>query len=656
MIFGHPRVLWLALILVPLAGWFLWWTWRKRQEVIRQFVRNRYLTEISVGATAGMQKLRRVLLLAALAFLLLALARPQWGFSWEQASQRSRDIIIAIDTSRSMFAADTAPNRLTRAKLAALDLQKLAKYDRLGLIAFAGTAFLQCPLTLDDEAFRQSVQILDPSIIPQGGTAIGEAIEAARKAFEEDEVENHKILVLMTDGEDHEEKALEVAQSAAGEGMRIFTIGVGSPAGELLQVRDESGKLVYVKDEAGNVVKSRLNEGLLQQLATAGNGFYLPLQGGNPMEVLYQKGLAPLPTSDRSTKLMRKAREQYFWPLSIGILLLMIEALLPDRKRASRSTLAGASGAAAAVSILAVLLSISPASGSPSSAQKKYQAKEYKGSLEDYEELIKRHPTDPRLRYNAGAAAYQAKKFDQALEQFQSAAAAPDLTLQQLAYYNLGNTQYRLGEANSDPKERMTSWQQALQHYDAAIKLNTNDMDAQFNRELVQKKLEELKQQQPEQQDQNSQDPSDDQKDNEEKKDQKNQSKDQKNQQEQKDQSSQDQKDSEKKEQDSSTQQAQNQQQQEQKQEKQEQQQAKSGQQKEQEEREKQEGSQAGGSGGEEKPDAAAEQAQYAQLGQMSPAQARQLLDAQKGEEKALIFVPNQTKKRSPNDRTFKDW
>lgn len=653
MIFGHPRVLWLALALLPLTAWFLWWTWRKRQEVIRQFVQNRYLTEISVGATAGIQKLRRVLLLVAVAFLLLALAKPQWGFAWEQASQRSRDIIIAIDTSRSMLAADTAPNRLTRAKLAALDLQKLAKYDRLGLIAFAGTAFLQCPLTLDDEAFRQSVQILDPSVIPQGGTAIGEAIEAARKAFEEDEVENHKILVLMTDGEDHEEKALEVAKAAAQDGMRIFTIGVGSPAGELLQVRDESGKMVYVKDESGNVVKSRLNEGLLQQLATAGSGFYLPLQGGNPMEVLYQKGLAPLPTSDRSTKLMRKAKEQYFWPLSIGILLLMIEILLPDRKRTARTAAAnGATALPAAAAILIMLLSVAAAQASPASAQKKYQAKEFKGSLADYEELIKKTPTDARLRYNAGAAAYQAKKYEQALEQFQGAAAAPDLNLQQLAYYNLANTEYRIGEANSDPKERMASWQQAVQHYDAAIKLNTNDMDAHFNRELVQKKLEELKQQQQAQsKDKNSQDQSDDKQEQKDKQDQK---------KDQEKKTPEEQKDSEKKDQNSQQQQAQNQQQQQQQQSQEqkdkEQQQASAGKDEKKEEGEKKEGSQGGQQGEEEKPDEAAQQAQYAKLGQMSPAQARQLLDAQKGEEKALIFVPNQPKKRSPNDRSFKDW
>src|SRR5205085_6770051 len=129
----------------------------------------------------------------AIFFLMLALARPQWGFVWEEANQRGRDILVAIDTSRSMLAEDMAPNRLTRAKLAALDLLRLAKNDRLGLIAFAGSAFLQCPLTLDDEAFRQNVESLDTTIIPQGGTALTEAIETAVSAFATEEGNNHKV-------------------------------------------------------------------------------------------------------------------------------------------------------------------------------------------------------------------------------------------------------------------------------------------------------------------------------------------------------------------------------------------------------------------------------------------------------------------------------
>ena len=245
------------------------------------------------------------------------------------------DIVVAIDTSRSMLATDIPPNRLERAKLAALDLMKLAKNDRLGLVAFAGSSFLQCPLTLDEEAFRQGVAALDVNIIPQGGTAIAETIQTALAAFKDGD--NHKILVLFTDGEDHEAGVLEAAQAASAKGLRIFTIGVGSAAGELIRVRDEKGKLDFLKDESGNVVKSKLNETLLQQVAGAAGGFYLPLRGANTVDLLYERGLAPLPKSEFNQKLMQRHHERFYWPLGIAVVLLVVEMFLPERQKVRRT-------------------------------------------------------------------------------------------------------------------------------------------------------------------------------------------------------------------------------------------------------------------------------------------------------------------------------
>ena len=238
---------------------------------------------------ATRQKIRVGCLVLAVACLVLALARPQWGFDWEEVKQRGLDIVVAIDTSKSMLAEDIAPNRLARAKLAALDLMQRAKSDRLGLVAFAGTAFLQCPLTIDDAAFRQSVEALDVNTIPQGGTAIAEAIETALTAYKEGD--NYKVLVLFTDGEDHDSGALEAAEKAAKEGLRIFTIGIGTAEGELLRIKDAQGGSDYVRDEQGNVVKSHLNERLLQQIAGATEGgFYLPLRGAKVIDTLYDAG------------------------------------------------------------------------------------------------------------------------------------------------------------------------------------------------------------------------------------------------------------------------------------------------------------------------------------------------------------------------------
>ena len=335
MRFEHPHLLWLLLVAVPGATAFLWWAWRTKRRLIAQFVQSRLLANLTVGVSTTRQKVRMGLLVAAVALLLVVLARPQWGFDWEEAKQRGLDVVVAIDTSKSMLAEDVAPNRLTRAKLAALDLKKLAKTDRVGLVAFAGTAFLQCPLSFDDEAFRQSVNALDVNIIPQGGTALAEAIQTAQAAFKE-KSENYKVLVLFTDGEDHDGHAVEAAKEAAKEGMRIFTIGVGTANGELLRMTDARGRSDFLKDDQGNAVKSHLNEGLMRDIAQAASGFYMLLSGANAMDVLYERGLAPLPKTALSGQRVKRYHERYQWFLGLTLGLLVGEMFLPERKPARR--------------------------------------------------------------------------------------------------------------------------------------------------------------------------------------------------------------------------------------------------------------------------------------------------------------------------------
>lgn len=658
MKFVHPRMFYTMLALLPLLAWFLWWTWRKREAAVRQFVQNRTLLEWSIGGTQGWQKARRVLLLLSVALLLLTMAQPQWGFTWEEATQRGRDIIVAIDTSKSMLAQDVQPNRLERAKLAALDLLKLARYDRLGVVAFAGTAFLQCPLTLDEEAYRQSVQILEPGIIPQGGTALSEAIETAANAFSEEESENHKVLILFTDGEDHEEHVLDVVKKVAANGMKIFTVGVGTASGELLKVRDENGSSVFLKDQSGNVVKSRLNEPLLQQIAMAANGFYIPLRGANAMEILYEKGLAPLPTTEKSSKLMKRLKEQYYWPLAFAIVLLVGELFTPERRKKAQPPVGGLPKSA--VALLAVLLTTPALHASPAKALKQYQSGKYKSAYEEYKRLAEKNPTDARFAFNAGTAAYQSKNFDGAIKSFQSAVASPDPQLQQQSFYNLANSEYRLGEAAPKPEEKMGLWQEAVQHYESALKLNPKDKDAAYNKELVEKKLEELKKQQQQQQqqqknnkDEKNKDDQQKQQNNQDQQDQK-QNQDQKQQQQQQKQENSEKQDQQKNQ--SEQQQEQQKKEQEEEQKKQDQQQSKADEQKKNGEDKKQQSKPQQGEGKESDQNPEEAQAgEYAKLGKMTPTQAKQLLDAQKDDEKAMIFVPQQ-KKQNQQDRMFKDW
>jgi Ca-activated chloride channel family protein len=573
---------------------------------------------------------------------MLALARPQWGVVWEEANQQGRDILVAIDTSRSMLATDMAPDRLTRAKLAALDLMRLAKNDRLGLIAFAGASFLQCPLTLDDEAFRQSVEALDTSIIPQGGTAITAAIETAVTTFATEEGDNHKVLIIFTDGEDHETGVLLAAEDADTRRLKIFTVGVGTPAGEIVRITDERGNATYLKDDKGNVVKSRLNEDLLRQIATAAKGFYIPLREGNAMQVLYREGLEPLPTSNLSSTLVRQLNEQFHWPLGIAIALLLAEALLPAaaKKRASAPIVTNKPTAPATITALCLLLFTVSAEASPARAFRDYKNGNFKDARNEYERLLEKKPDDPKLNYNAGAAAYRAGEYDAAAKGFSNATKAQELDLQALAYYNLGNANYRLGSAQPTPDKKMALWHEAVQNYESAVKLNPQDADAQFNRELVKKQLEELKKQQ-QQKEQQKNDNKDEKKDDKQEQQQQQDNKDRK-QEDQKQKDSEDSKSGDEKKDD---QQQQDQQQ--------------SGQQRQQQDKpepkNKDGQEQANDAQKSEQQREAEQEARAAQLAQMTPKQAQQMLDAQKSEEKALIYRQYDETKKTRN-RIIKDW
>ena len=410
--------------------------------------------------------------------------------------QKGLDIVIAIDTSKSMLAQDIAPNRLQRAKLAALDLLKQAKSDRLGLVAFAGTAFLQCPLTIDDVVFRQSLDSLNVNTLPQGGTALAEAIETATTAFKEGD--SFKVVVLFSDGEDHEPGAVEAAEKAKKSGVILFTIGIGSEKGEVLRIPGANGQMDYVRDEDGNAVMSKLNEPLLQQLAgPAPQGFYLPLRGATTIETLYQRGLAPLPKSESQEKWLKQSRDRYHWPLAVAIALLIGEMFFPERKRENRAPrVAAASGAAVApLLILLALLIPSGALASTSTALNDYKAGKFKEAQKEYERLAAIDKTgDARLEFNAGAAAYQGTNYEAALKLFGSALAARDVNLQAAAYFNIGNTHYRMGANAKDLDALETEWREAIKNFENALAINKTDPDALHNLAFVKRQVEAIEQ------------------------------------------------------------------------------------------------------------------------------------------------------------------
>jgi Ca-activated chloride channel family protein len=494
MNWGNGNALWLLLVLPPALAALFWFATRQKQKLLAQFVSARLLPALTTGISPARRKMRSAFVILAVAFLLIAIARPQRGYDLEEVEQRGLDIVVAVDTSKSMLTADIAPNRLERAKLAALELLQDAKTDRLGLVAFAGEAFLECPLTIDDTAFQQNVQALDVNSIPEGGTAIASAIDTALDTFKEND--HYKALVLMTDGEDNVDEAgvIASAKNAAKAGLKIFTIGIGTAEGDLIRVTDANGNSDYVRDEQGNVVKSHLNEQLLQQIAAATGGFYLPLRGADTMNTLYERGLAPLPKSEAREQLVRRYHEQFQWPLGAAILLLLAEMFLPERKK---SKVQSPKSKVEAMAIIVVVLSMLPvaADASPADAWRDYKSGNFTNSLAEYERLAEIQTNDLRLLYNAGAAAYRATNYDEALRNFQLVALSPDLKLQQQAFYNLGNTLYRMGELKFTPSAEgldamAESWTNAAQSYSHALQLNTNDMDAAYNLTFVENQME----------------------------------------------------------------------------------------------------------------------------------------------------------------------
>jgi Ca-activated chloride channel family protein len=326
----HPAVL-AALVLVPaLLALFVWADGRRRRDLDR-FVASGLWSAVVPDVDPRRRRLRAGLVTAAVAAIVLALAGPLWGFRWERVRREGIDVVIAIDTSRSMLASDVKPNRLARAKLAVRDMVETLGGDRVALVAFAGSAFVQCPLTLDYGVFLQSLDAIDVGIIPRGGTALAAAIDAGLEAFEGRE-SKHQALVLITDGESHEGDVAAAAKRAAERGVKIFTVGIGTAEGELIP--GEGG--AFLKDRRGQVVKTRLDEQTLRDVATTTGGVYLRAQGPElDLGDLYRDHISQLEKRELGSTLERRWEQRFQWPLALALLLLALEVLVGDA-RASR--------------------------------------------------------------------------------------------------------------------------------------------------------------------------------------------------------------------------------------------------------------------------------------------------------------------------------
>ena len=274
---------------------------------------------------------------AAIVFGLLALTRPQWGYQWKETKRRGVDILIALDVSHSMLASDVKPSRLERAKLALRDFATQLKGDRIGLIAFAGSAFLQCPLTTDTNGFLLSLEGVDPSTIPRGGTSISGAIREAIRTYAGTSRKD-KTLILITDGEDHEGDPLDAAEEAKKQGIVIHAIGIGTREGELISFPEQDGQKEFLKDTQGNVVKSSLNEKVLQDIALATGGLYVRATTAEfGLELLYRQQLSALEKTEVAGKMIRDYHERFQIFLALALLSLLAEIFVSARRRDARA-------------------------------------------------------------------------------------------------------------------------------------------------------------------------------------------------------------------------------------------------------------------------------------------------------------------------------
>jgi Ca-activated chloride channel homolog len=512
--FGHP--LWLAAGIV--ACLCLLWLWRRydtrQHAALARFVSPHLRTELTQSVSVGRRRLQRGFTLAALALLFVALSGPLVGYRWELISRRGIEIIFAVDTSRSMSTPDVKPDRLTRAKLAIDDFTNELDGDAIGLVAFAGDAFLVCPMTLDYGAFHESLNAIDINTIPRGGTNIASAIRGAQAVLRR-RPGSDKILILVTDGEDLEGDALTAAQAAARQdSLKIYTIGVGTAQGDLIPLSADNPNAGFVKDDSGDFVKSRLDEPALKAIAAATGGQYAPLgPQGQGFEALYQSSLAPLLKHDLASRQQRVYIERYQWPLSGALALLLLSLLIGSRRRIRARSRESAperrkwAGPAAASVLLPLTFSpwSGPARASPASAEQAYDKGDFAAATREYAAAAQRDPKTPVLQFNAGAAAYRAGQFPQAAQAFQasisrSVSGDPKrLAEQEDAYYNLGNTLYRTGQGTvqSSQQQTLQSWEQAVKAYDTALELRADDADAKYNRDLVKRKIDELKKNPP---------------------------------------------------------------------------------------------------------------------------------------------------------------
>ena len=526
-----------AIPLLVAALWFLL-SWKKRTvarvgdpSLVRQLISSFSSTRFLIKAVV-----------ALLAFLIIVIGAGnlQKPGKMENVKRKGVDVMVVLDVSKSMLARDIKPSRLDKAKqLLMLLLDKLDN-DRIGLVLFAGRAYLQMPLTSDHGSARMYIQNASPDAVPTQGTVIAEALRMANTAFNSKE-RKFKSILLISDGEDHDPDALKTAKDLAKAGVMINTIGIGSPEGSPI-VDPATGELK--KDEQGNTVISKLNEAELQQLSTATNGQYLRLENLDDALITMAQQIDSAEKKSMSDAEFVDYISYFQWFLGLGLVFLVFEFFFSERRPAARekrdrnvaakvapATPRAANSVAPAATLLALAILVSTFRANAQnpntqirSGNRAYKKGQYDQSVQKYQQAVQQTPNNPTANYNLGNAQFKNNKFDEAAHAYDATVQnSQDTAMKEKGYYNKGVAMIRQKKL----QESIDAWKNAL-------KLDANDLEA---RENLEKALKEQKQQQQQQQ-QNQKKDQKNQKDKQDQKKQQDQQQQQQQQQQQKPQAS----------------------------------------------------------------------------------------------------------------------
>ena len=525
MQFANPYLLNLLWALIPVFGIMVYGI-RKREKILSRFARISMLPSIVPGFDPKKRWIKSLLIVISGGFAIVALAGPQLGYKWEKTTQKGVDIMIALDCSKSMLAQDIKPNRLERAKREVIDLLHMMKSDRAGLVAFSGRAILQCPLTLDHEAFNIFLKVLEPGFLPVGGTNLNAAIQECYNGFEK-ESDTEKAIIIITDGESTTGAVEEAAKEMAEKGIRIFSIGVGNIQGA--PIPDEKGG--FIKDASGNIILSKVDTKILEKLAALTGGLYVrSVAGDMDLDMIYTDKI--LGTMERKTLTSGKKKvweNRYQWVLFLCLVLLLIEFLLSSKKNVRQLFIFVFAIGIAFFTAQDGVVYAQTVSSSVKAGISAFDEQKYEQAKKHFIDAQLESPENAELYYNIGAAAYMNKEYEQAKRNFIQAAKTDDIKLRHDAIYNLANTDYRMGNLD-----------ESIKGYENILKDFSEDAQAKENLSFVKQKKKEQQQKKESKSDKDSNKDKDNKDKQDPKKDQsknqsKNQNKDQDNKEQNKD-------------------------------------------------------------------------------------------------------------------------